>query len=283
MSRGLRRRVPWLFWLCLSCALMFNLGSVGATEPAHADTGEPSVGNDIDWVPAPMWPFRGVVAQYGYEARYWPHNQKRDTDQLGLQFLDTANNETTYVRLSHDIHSDNLRCAQSLVAQDTEGVIWVIDGGLNRGNRRSWYVPWGDLAYPLFAEDVEYHFDLEGVIEDQRSKYGADSDFDLDSMTFSIGDDGRSLMGWWQVMSEPGCGGTHLLFATDTMSGDVVACGWSRATAIFVNPDGAIPAKSVAPKVPSHEMKLYQTCDLLNLRQWQRVLATRDGAWQDGT
>lgn len=277
MSHFLWRRVLWLLWACSSCVLLCIPGSAGATEAAHAGTEDADVGDDVGWGSAPLWPFRGVVAQYGYESQYWPWNQGRDTDQLGLQFLDTAKNETTHVRLAHDIHSDELSCAYSLVAQDAEGVTWVIVGGLHRVKRRSWYIPWGDLAYPLFAEDVGRHFDVKDVSERQLPENSSDSDRDLDSMTFYIGEDARSLTGWWEVMAEPACGGGNLVFAADNVSGDVVACGWSWATAIFVNPDGAVPAKDVVPKVPSPRIALYEACDLLDLRQWQRVLAARDG------
>ena len=235
---------------------------------AHSGTGESGNSAAVDWGLAPSWPFRGVAAHYGDEAQYAPWLEYRDTDELGLQFLDTERNQVSYVLLDRHFDSNELFCAWVQSSYDATGITWVWrEGAVSRG-RRSWYVPWGDFAYPLFSDDVA---DVIG------SEDGSEYDPDYSQDTFSIGTDGRTLEGWRIIRSEPACGG-DIFFATHAATGEVVACGWSWSSALFVDPAvvGAAASSehvSVTPDRPS-----YEDCNLLDLRQWQHALAGRDGA-----
>ena len=235
----------------------------GAT---HSGAGESNGAIDVEWGSAPPWPFSGVVAHYGYEPQYYPDLGYRDTDELGLQFLDTEFNQVSYVLLDHFIDSNELICAWTVWSHDAGGITWALrDGTISQGSR-SWYVPWGDFAYPPFSDDVEN--EIEG-------KTDAEYDPEASSRTVFIGTDGRSLEGWREISSEPACWG-DLVFVTDAVTGDSVACGWSWSSAFLV--DSAVPRAavswrpvSVSPGAP------YETCDLLDLRQWQEVLDEQDG------
>lgn len=249
-------------------AMLLSVLAMPPIGAAHSGTGGSGEAAALDWGLAPSWPFRGVVAHYGDEAQYMPWLEHRDTDELGLQFLDTERNQVSYVRLDRHLDSDELICAWVQSSYDTTGITWVWREGLVSRGRRSWYVPWGDFAYPLFSDDVA---DVIGSEAD--SEYDPDYSQDISS----IGTDGRALEGWWVNHSEPACGG-DVVFATHAATGEIVACGWSWSSALFVNPavtDAAASSEhvSVIPDRPS-----YEDCNLLDLRQWQQALAGRDDA-----
>ena len=265
--RSPRRHILFDFAAVLTALLLATLVTAQAGS-AYSDTDQPDGVADVEWGSAPSWPFRGVVAHYGDEAQYMPWLEYRDTDELGLQFLDTERNQVSYVLLDHYLDSDELICAWVQSSYDANGITWVWREGLVSRGRRSWYVPWGDFAYPLFSDDVADVIDSE-----------ADSEYDPDysSNTVSIGADGRTLTGWRIIHDEPACGG-DIVFATHAVTGEVVACGWSWSSALFVDPavtDAAAGSDhvSVSPDRPS-----YEACGLLDLRQWQRALAGQDGA-----
>lgn len=247
--------------------LLLSVSVLPEQSSAYSSIGRSDDDADVPWGLAPSWPFRGVVAHYGDESQYMPWLEYRYTDRLGLQFLDTKRNQVSYVLLDRHFDSGDLFCAWEQSSYDADGITWVWrDGGVSRG-RRSWYVPWGDFAYPLFLDDV-----ADVVGSDADSEY----DEDRTSETLSAGTDGRTLAGWWVNHFEPACAGV-LVFAAHAVTGDIVACGWSRSSAVFVDSaveDAAANSEhvSVSPEAPP-----YEACDLLDLRQWQRVLAARDG------
>ena len=248
--------------MLLSALVMPRMGA------AHSGVGESVDAAAVGWGLAPAWPFRGVVAHYGNEFQYMPWLEYRDTDELGLQFLDTERDQVSHVRLDHDLDSDELICAWTQSSYDANGITWVWrDGYISRG-RRSWHIPWGDFAYPLYSDDVE---------DVTASEADAEYDPERSSITVSIGADGRTLTGWQIIYNEPACGG-DIVYAADAVTGDVVACGWSLSSALFVDPavtDAATNSEhmSVSPDTPT-----YETCGLLDVRQWQQVLTGQDDA-----
>lgn len=249
----------------VSLLSVLTMPPIGA---AHSGTGESGDSAAVGWGLAPSWPFRGVAAHYGYEAPHMPWLEYRVTDELGLQFLDTERNQVSYVLLDRDFDPGELICAWVQSSYAAAGITWVLREGLVNRGKRSWYVPWGDFAYPLFSDDV-----ADVVGSEAESEY----DPDYSQATFSIGTDGRTLEGWWVNPSEPACADA-LVFATHAATGGVVACGWSWASALFVDPavaDSTVTAEqaSVIPDEPS-----YEDCSLLDLRQWQQALAGRDDA-----
>lgn len=234
---------------------------------AHSGVGEPGEAFDVDWGLAPSWPFRGVVAHYGDESQYRAELEYRYTNELGLQFLDTESNQVTYVRLDHYLDSDALICAWTQSSYSADGFTWVWrDLSISRG-RRSWYVPWGEFAYPLFSDDVA------DVPESE-----ADTVYDPDhsSYVIPIGTDGRLLNGWLIVLSEPACG-SDIVMATHALTGEVVACSWSRSGARLVDPAMTDAAASSGSAIVSHDTPSYDTCGLMDLRQWQQMLDELDG------
>lgn len=235
--------------------------------PVRAESGDSKDVQDVNWGLAPLWPFRGVVAHYGDESQYMPWLEYRNTDELGLQFLDTEHNLVSHVLLDHYFNAGELICAWVQSSYDADGITWVWrDGYISRG-RRSWYVPWGDFAYPLFFDDVADVIDSEANLE---------YDEDRTSETLSVGTDGRMLAGWWVNHFEPACPGV-LVFATHAVTGDVVACGWSRSSALFVDPAMTSAVVSSEQVNASPDAPLYEACGLLDLRQWQQTLDEPDG------
>lgn len=246
--------------------LLFSVVVIPQRGSAYSSIGQPGDDVDVVWGLAPSWPFRGVVAHYGYEPQYRPWLEYRYTDRLGLQFLDTERSQVSYVLLDHFHDSNELICAWTRWSHDAEGITWILhDGTINRG-RRSWYVPWGDFAYPLFLDDLE---------NEVESKIDVEYDPDYSSFMVTIGTDGRSLRGWRSIHSEPACGG-DLVFVTDARTGDAVACGWSWASAFLVDPAVRSAAASYWPVSVSPDAP-YETCGLLDLRRWRQALGEQDG------